>query len=264
MESSLAIKRLSALAQDARLAVFRLLVKAGPAGRAAGEIARTLAITPNTLSAQLTVLANAGMVTSRRDGRSIIYAADYDTMGELLVYLMEDCCQGASGSLRAPGRQRSAPGLLRHPPWSPVMKRFHVHVAVEDLAKSTAFYARLFGAQPTVVRDDYAKWMLDDPRVNFAISARGRNAGVHHLGIQVESGAELAELAGRLKTAGETTCDQKAVTCCYATGDKSWVTDPTGVRWETFRTFGEAVTYGEDAPSPPTAATTSCCGARAA
>jgi DNA-binding transcriptional ArsR family regulator len=94
MESNSAIKRLSALAQENRLAVFRLLVKAGPAGVPAGEIARTLGITPNTLSAQLTVLANAGLVTSRRDGRSIIYAAGYDSMSELLVYLMEDCCQG--------------------------------------------------------------------------------------------------------------------------------------------------------------------------
>ncbi len=94
MESNTAIKRLSALAQESRLAVFRLLVKAGPDGVAAGEIARTLEITPNTLSAQLTVLANAGLVTSRRDGRSIIYAAGYDSMSELLVYLMEDCCQG--------------------------------------------------------------------------------------------------------------------------------------------------------------------------
>jgi len=94
MDANLAIKRLSALAQDGRLAVFRLLVKAGPAGIAAGQIARTLAVTPNTLSFQLNVLANAGLVTSRRDGRSIIYAAAYDAMGELLVYLMEDCCQG--------------------------------------------------------------------------------------------------------------------------------------------------------------------------
>src|SRR5665213_3155021 len=94
MEANTAVKRLSALAQESRLAVFRLLVKAGPDGVPAGEIARTLEITPNTLSAQLTVLSNAGLVTSRRDGRSIIYAAGYDSMGELLVYLMEDCCQG--------------------------------------------------------------------------------------------------------------------------------------------------------------------------
>ncbi len=94
MESNLAVKRLSALAQESRLAVFRLLIKAGRDGIAAGEIARTLEITPNTLSAQLTVLANAGLATSRRDGRSIIYAANYDAMGELLLHLMEDCCQG--------------------------------------------------------------------------------------------------------------------------------------------------------------------------
>jgi DNA-binding transcriptional ArsR family regulator len=94
MEANTAIKRLAALAQDSRLAVFRLLIKAGPAGVPAGEIARALEITPNTLSAQLTILANAGLVTSRRDGRSIIYAAGYDSMSELLVYLMEDCCQG--------------------------------------------------------------------------------------------------------------------------------------------------------------------------
>ena len=94
MESSLAIKRLSALAQDSRLAVFRLLIQAGPQGLAAGEIARALDITPNTLSAQLNILAHAGLITGRRDGRSIIYAADYDAMSQLLVYLMEDCCQG--------------------------------------------------------------------------------------------------------------------------------------------------------------------------
>jgi DNA-binding transcriptional ArsR family regulator len=94
MESTTAVKRLSALAQDSRLAVFRLLVRAGRDGLAAGDIARGLEITPNTLSAQLTILANAGLVTSRRDGRSIIYAADYDGMSDLLVYLMEDCCQG--------------------------------------------------------------------------------------------------------------------------------------------------------------------------
>ncbi len=96
MESTLAIKRLSALAQESRLAVFRMLVKAGPAGAAAGEIARSLAITPNTLSFQLNVLANAGLIASRRDGRSIIYAADYDAMSRLLLYLVEDCCQGRS------------------------------------------------------------------------------------------------------------------------------------------------------------------------
>ena len=128
------------------------------------------------------------------------------------------------------------------------MKRLHVHVAVEDLARSIGFYSTLFNAAPVVLKDDYAKWMLDDPRVNFAISDRSSVAGVDHLGIQTETGEELAELAGRLKAAGEVTRDQEAATCCYARSDKAWVNDPNGVRWETFHTFGEAVTYGEDAP----------------
>lgn len=128
------------------------------------------------------------------------------------------------------------------------MKRLHVHVAVEDLARSIGFYSTLFGTGPSVVKDDYAKWMLDDPRVNFAISDRAAVHGVDHLGIQVDSAEELAELAGRLKAAGEATRDQEATTCCYARSDKAWVDDPTGVRWETFHTFGEAVVYGEDEP----------------
>jgi catechol 2,3-dioxygenase-like lactoylglutathione lyase family enzyme len=148
------------------------------------------------------------------------------------------------------------------------MKRLHVHVAVDDLAQSTRFYATLFGAEPSVVKDDYAKWMLDDPKVNFAISATGRAAGLDHLGIQVESRAELDELAGRLKQAGEQTLDEEAVSCCYARGDKSWVRDPSALRWETFFTFGESTTYGEDEPAlaPPKqetvttpAQTVTCC-----
>ena len=141
------------------------------------------------------------------------------------------------------------------------MKRLHVHVAVEDLAKSVGFYSALFGTQPVVLKDDYAKWMLDDPQVNFAISDRAAVAGVDHLGIQVESGEELAELAGRLKAAGEVTRDQEATICCYAQSDKAWVNDPNGLRWETFFTFGEAVTYGEDESGAPVAAPRSaCCG----
>jgi catechol 2,3-dioxygenase-like lactoylglutathione lyase family enzyme len=132
------------------------------------------------------------------------------------------------------------------------MKRMHLHVSVPDLAASIQFYRTLFGAAPSVVKDDYAKWMLEDPRVNFAISQRGAAHGVDHVGVQVESAAELNELAGRLKAAGERTFDQQAATCCYAKSDKSWVTDPAGVRWETFFTFDDAVTYGEDvAPAAP-------------
>ena len=110
------------------------------------------------------------------------------------------------------------------------MKRLHVHVAVENLDQSVGFYSTLFDASPSVLKDDYAKWMLDDPRVNFAISVRGQANGVDHLGIQVETGEELAELAARLKSAGETTREQEATTCCYAKSDKAWVNDPTGIR----------------------------------
>ena len=147
------------------------------------------------------------------------------------------------------------------------MKRLHLHVSVPDLAPSIQFYETLFGAPPSVVRADYAKWMLEDPKVNFAISERGRAAGVDHVGIQVESRAELGELAGRLKAAGERTFDEQGASCCYAKSDKSWVSDPAGVRWETFFTFGEATTYGEDEAeaalqaSAPAAAV--CCGATA-
>ena len=145
------------------------------------------------------------------------------------------------------------------------MKRLHVHVAVDDLEESIGFYTTLFAARPSVTKDDYAKWMLDDPKVNFAISARGaRNGAVDHLGIQVESDGELRELAGRLKAAGEATRDQEATTCCYAQSNKAWVNDPSGIRWETFFTFGEATSYGEDEPAAPAKAQASCCSAPAA
>ena len=144
------------------------------------------------------------------------------------------------------------------------MKRMHLHVSVPDLAQSIRFYETLFGAPPSVVKDDYAKWMLEDPRVNFAISQRDRDAGVDHVGIQVETPAELSELSGRLKAAGTATFDQEATTCCYAQSDKSWVNDPAGVRWETFYTFGEATTYGEDEDELAARAKTAvCCGVAA-
>lgn len=140
------------------------------------------------------------------------------------------------------------------------MKRLHLHVSVPELAPSIQFYETLFGAPPSVVKDDYAKWMLDDPLVNFAISQRGAAAGVEHVGIQVDSAAELDVLATRLKTAGEVTFDQEATTCCYAQSDKSWVTDLAGVRWETFYTFGEATSYGEDREVAKAAESGACCG----
>ncbi|MBV9989919.1 MAG: VOC family protein [Alphaproteobacteria bacterium] len=140
------------------------------------------------------------------------------------------------------------------------MKRLHVHVAVDDLKTSIGFYSTLFGAQPSVLKDDYAKWMLDDPMVNFAISSRAERApGIDHLGMQVESDHELRELSGRLKAAGETTRDQEATTCCYAQSNKAWVDDPSGLRWETFFTFGDATVYGEDEPPAAAAPKQACC-----
>lgn len=146
------------------------------------------------------------------------------------------------------------------------MRRFHVHVHVDDLDRNIAFYSAMFGAEPSRREADYAKWMLEDPRVNFAISTRGSRTGVDHLGIQVDSADELGELAGRLKAAGETTRDQTATTCCYAKSDKAWVNDPNGVRWETFYTFGEAAVYGEserDAPVEAPKAQACCAPAQA-
>ena len=139
------------------------------------------------------------------------------------------------------------------------MKRLHVHIAVDDLNRSLGFYSTLFGAEPNVLKPDYAKWMLEDPHVNFAISLRNRATGVDHLGIQVESDGELQEFAARLKAAGEQTRDQQSTTCCYAQSNKTWVNDPAGVRWETFYTFGEATTYGGDEPDIKPNASTGCC-----
>jgi catechol 2,3-dioxygenase-like lactoylglutathione lyase family enzyme len=126
------------------------------------------------------------------------------------------------------------------------MKRLHVHVGVEDLTDSVRFYSTLFGAEPTVVKDDYAKWMLEDPRVNFAIS-QGNHAkrGIEHLGIQVESTEELSEVYGRLKAADGPVLEESQTTCCYATSEKSWIADPDGVVWEAFHTNGEATVYGD-------------------
>ena len=125
------------------------------------------------------------------------------------------------------------------------MKRFHVHVAVPDLQKSIGFYSTMFGAQPTVVKDDYAKWMLDDPRVNFAISTRGREIGLDHLGIQVEDKDELNEISARLNKAGGDVVEQGQTNCCYAKSEKSWIDDPAGISWETFLTTGESTDYGD-------------------
>lgn len=135
------------------------------------------------------------------------------------------------------------------------MKRFHVHVHVEDLARSITFYSKLFGAEPARVESDYAKWMLEDPRLNFAISARGGEAGVDHLGFQADGPEELAELKARAEGAGAALLDEGETTCCYARSDKHWVTDPAGVAWEQFHTLASIPVFRESAAAPAAA----CC-----
>lgn len=124
------------------------------------------------------------------------------------------------------------------------MKRLHVHVSVNDIDHSIRFYRELFGSEPAVVKPDYAKWMLDDPRVNFAISKRGSAPGIRHLGIQVESRPELTEVYKRLQRAEGPIREDGATTCCYAQSEKSWIADPQGIQWETFLTTGESTVYG--------------------
>ena len=163
------------------------------------------------------------------------------------------------------------------------MKRFHVHVGVTDLNRSIRFYSQLFASEPSVVKPDYAKWMLDDPRINFAISQRGSSAGVNHLGLQVDSDAELEEVHGRLESAEGAIVVEEDVSCCYARSDKYWITDPQGVAWETFHSLGAVRFYGQTeagaepgkeaccAPAPgvataaiPKVAAKSCCAPAAA
>ena len=141
------------------------------------------------------------------------------------------------------------------------MNRFHVHLNVVDLDASIRFYSQLFATEPAVVKPDYAKWMLEDPRINFAVSTTGRTPGIDHLGIQVDDRAELDTLGRRLDTAGGSVVPEDATTCCYARSDKLWTEDPQGTRWETFHTFGEATTYhagetacGDAACAPASAA----------
>ena len=126
------------------------------------------------------------------------------------------------------------------------MKRLHVNVSVTDLDASIGFYSSLFDTEPVVHKTDYAKWMLDDPRVNFAITTRGDNKGVDHLGIQVENETELTEVYARLQTAGAPVIEEGETTCCYANSEKSWIFDPQGIAWETFLTRGESPVYGTD------------------
>jgi catechol 2,3-dioxygenase-like lactoylglutathione lyase family enzyme len=149
------------------------------------------------------------------------------------------------------------------------MKRLHVHMGVDDLAASIRFYSALFAAEPTVRKDDYAKWMLDDPRVNFAISSGHGDAGIQHLGIQAEDAAELAEIAERLTHAEMPVLEEGAAVCCYAKSEKAWISDPQGLAWETFHTHGDSTVYGGNGPATggalvvnatPEPAASACCG----
>ncbi|MGH7793929.1 MAG: ArsI/CadI family heavy metal resistance metalloenzyme [Candidatus Binatia bacterium] len=137
------------------------------------------------------------------------------------------------------------------------MKRFHVHVSVEDIEANVQFYSTLFGAPPTVLKPDYAKWMIEDPRINFAISKRGIKTGVDHLGVQVESETELTELRDQVATAEIVVLDQPNSECCYARSDKYWTTDPQGIAWETFHTLDSIPVYGKTERTDQSA----CCAA---
>ena len=137
------------------------------------------------------------------------------------------------------------------------MKRFHVHLHVEDLDRSIGFYSKLFAAEPTRVEGDYAKWMLEDPRINFAISTRGSKPGIDHLGFQTDDAEELAELKARAESADMALLDEGETTCCYARSEKHWVTDPQGIAWEHFHTLGNIPVFSEAAA--PESASTACC-----
>jgi catechol-2,3-dioxygenase len=139
------------------------------------------------------------------------------------------------------------------------MKRFHVHVAVHDLDQSVRFYSTLFGAAPAVKKDDYAKWMLDDPRVNFAISTRAGKTGIDHLGMQTETSAELEEVGSRLAQADVSLLPQKGASCCYAKSDKYWTIDPQGIAWESFHTLDSVPLYGGDSRAKAAEPQTACC-----
>jgi lactoylglutathione lyase len=139
------------------------------------------------------------------------------------------------------------------------MKRFHVHLHVDDLARSVAFYSRLFAAEPARIEADYAKWMLEDPRVNFAISTRGQAAGIDHLGFQVDDASELSELKARAESADMALLDEGQTTCCYSKSEKHWVTDPQGVAWEHFHTLDSIPVFSEKGALVDAAAATSAC-----
>lgn len=142
------------------------------------------------------------------------------------------------------------------------MKRFHVHVAVANLTDSITFYSAMFGAEPAVTKPDYAKWMLEDPRLNFAISTRSKSTGINHLGMQADSDDELESIHANLQRADKSIVEEKGVSCCYARSDKYWITDPAGIAWESFRSLGTVPLYagGDEAAGSCGTSATNCCG----
>jgi lactoylglutathione lyase len=141
------------------------------------------------------------------------------------------------------------------------MKRFHVHAHVTDLNASVAFYSKMFAAEPTRLETDYAKWMLEDPRINFAISTRGDKPGVDHLGLQTDTAEELVQLKARARAAGMALLDEGETSCCYARSDKHWVTDPQGIAWEQFHTLHDIPVFGEAKKKSESAEASACCAA---
>lgn len=142
------------------------------------------------------------------------------------------------------------------------MKRLHVHMSVKDLSESIRFYSKLFGVEPAVTKSDYAKWILDDPRINFAISDCGGSIGINHLGLQVDSDEELQVMRAQAAQAGMDAIDEKGVSCCYARSDKYWIEDPQGIAWETFHSLGGIPIHDEDRHIQTDSQDT-CCGSPA-
>ena len=143
------------------------------------------------------------------------------------------------------------------------MKRFHIHVAVKDLNHSVQFYSTLFGQKPSKLKEDYAKWMLEDPRINFAISTRTTEEGIDHLGFQVDENNELTELTNRLKNADLGVYGEGSTTCCYAESNKAWVKDPSGIAWETYQTMADAEVYSEKPKAAVESPASACCAPKA-
>src|SRR5438552_11328904 len=139
------------------------------------------------------------------------------------------------------------------------MKRFHVHVSVNDIDESVRFYSKVFGSEPTVLKHDYAKWMVEDPRINFAISTCRAKAGVNHLGLQVDSAEELKDLRHQLAAADAALVEERGANCCYANSDKYWITDPQGIAWETFHSLGSIPVFSADSDTRQQTSATVCC-----